>query len=129
MGDPNDRVQTRSVEYYQDSDGIVHGRFTVERSHLEDAIENIEAVRELAGGVKVPVFIDMRGVLVLEKEARDNHAGSVAAEVQSACALIIGSPVSRMIGNFFLGLNRPLCPTRLFTSPDDGMAWLRPAGA
>jgi hypothetical protein len=44
--------------------------------------------------------------------------------VFSATALIISSPLSRAIGNFFLGLNRTSMPTRLFTSEADALAWL-----
>ena len=38
---------------------------------------------------------------------------------------LIRSPLARAIGNFFRGLNKPLFPTRLFTSEPEAMAWLR----
>jgi hypothetical protein len=40
-------------------------------------------------------------------------------------ALLVGSPMSRAIGNFFIGLNKPLIPTRLFVSEPEALAWLR----
>jgi hypothetical protein len=30
-----------------------------------------------------------------------------------------------VLGNFYLGLNKPLVPTRLFTSEEEAQAWLR----
>ena len=45
--------------------------------------------------------------------------------VSAAVALLIGSPMSRVIGNFYLGFNRPQTPTRLFTDTDEAEAWLR----
>jgi hypothetical protein len=45
--------------------------------------------------------------------------------VESAAALLIGSPLTRAIGNFFMGLNKPLIPTRLFTSETEALAWLK----
>jgi hypothetical protein len=33
--------------------------------------------------------------------------------------------VARAIGNFFMGLNKPLIPTRLFTSEAEALGWLR----
>ena len=41
-----------------------------------------------------------------------------------AVALVIDSPLSRVLGNFFLGFNRPETPARLFTSVDEARAWL-----
>jgi len=35
------------------------------------------------------------------------------------------SPLSRAVGNIFLGVNRPLVPCRLFTSEPQALAWLR----
>jgi hypothetical protein len=39
-------------------------------------------------------------------------------------ALLVGSPVTRVIGNFFIGLNKPRWPVRLFRSESDALAWL-----
>ena len=41
-----------------------------------------------------------------------------------ATALLTSSPVSKTIGNFFMGLNKPLSPTRLFTNSDKAIQWL-----
>lgn len=40
-------------------------------------------------------------------------------------ALLIGSPVSRMIGNFFLGINRLRVPVRLFSDEAEALEWLK----
>ena len=42
-----------------------------------------------------------------------------------AQALVIDSGPSRVMGNFFLGLNKPRFPTKLFTSEAKAEAWLR----
>ena len=42
-----------------------------------------------------------------------------------AQAIIVDSPVSRLIGSFFLGLNKPPFPTKLFTSEADAVEWLK----
>jgi hypothetical protein len=33
--------------------------------------------------------------------------------------------LSRALGNFFLGLNKPSMPTRLFDDQEQALAWLR----
>ncbi len=35
-----------------------------------------------------------------------------------------GAPLSRAIGNIFMGLNKPDFPLRLFTSDAEALAWL-----
>ena len=41
------------------------------------------------------------------------------------CAVLVGHPVSRVLGNFFLGISRPAYPTRLFTDPAAAIGWLK----
>lgn len=68
---------------------------------------NITAVKSLARDVRVYF-------------ARPEHI-----EVHRAVALVVGSPLSRAIGNFFLGLNKPAMPMRLFTDEDEAVGWLK----
>jgi hypothetical protein len=52
-------------------------------------------------------------------------AGPAATAVTVAVALVTSSPLSRVLGNFFLGFNKPQTPARLFASIDDAEVWLR----
>jgi hypothetical protein len=67
----------------------------------------------------------MTGLVAMDREARLFFAGEETAKVESAAALIIDSLLSRAIGNFFMGLNKPIIPTRLFTSEAEALAWLK----
>ncbi len=53
------------------------------------------------------------------------YANERTASIQRATALLIDSPVSRVIANFFMGLNRPLSPTRVFTEQTQAIRWLQ----
>jgi hypothetical protein len=46
-------------------------------------------------------------------------------DLVSAVALVAGTPLSRMMGNFFLGVNKPPYPTRLLDSETPALAWLQ----
>ena len=72
--------------------------------------------------------MDVRSTQVTEiaKEARDYFANERTAAIQRATALLTNSPVSRVIGNFFMGLNKPISPTKLFTDPQRAIEWLQP---
>lgn len=92
---------------------------------LDDARENIEAVKQLANGRLVPVLVDIRSSKGADKGARDFFSGKEATETQSACALLVGSLVSQLIGNFFLGLNKTKFPIQVFTSEQKAEEWLK----
>lgn len=51
--------------------------------------------------------------------ARKERSGRALAE-----AYVIESQAQRIIGNMYIILNRPVVPTRLFTSTDDARDWL-----
>ena len=61
----------------------------------------------------------------LSREARHYYASDEAAKVARAVALIVGTPVSRVLGNFYLGLSNPHLPTRLFSSEGEALEWLK----
>lgn len=91
---------------------------------LTDAQENVAALAALGGGKRSRVLIDMRGVRSQSRESRQYFAGPEAEKATRAVALMIGSPVSRVLANFFLRLTPQRIPTSLFTSEDAAIAWL-----
>ena len=122
------KVETSTQKlFWDDENEIVWGELFAKQLTEEDAKENIDAqesVRDGMNRVKTRVLIDMTEVTEITKEARDYFANERTASIQRATALLIGSSVSRLIGNFFLGLNKPISPTRLFTNPHKAIRWL-----
>lgn len=95
-------------------------------SELDDAIANVAAVAQLAAGKPRPLLLDMRAhAASASRECRDYYAGSEAQRVNLAAAMLVRSNVSRVLGNFFLGLNKTRFPFRMFTDVDEAVAWLR----
>ncbi len=120
---PPNAIRTRSCALWFD-------RFVYARFHDgaevtgTDAHENLLVTAQLTGGRRVPVLVDLRPVRSQSAESRAKFAGADATRVSLAVALVVGSPLSRMIGNFYLGFNRPASPTRLFNSILDAEEWL-----
>jgi hypothetical protein len=92
---------------------------------LADARDNVALCLRMNAGKRRPVLVDLRVVKSQTADARAYLAGPEGSEVCQAVALLIGSPLSRVMGNFYLGLNKPEVPTRLFTSEQEAQAWLR----
>jgi hypothetical protein len=118
-------VRLRTGTFWKE-DGVLRGEcFEGVEETLEDAKEQIALQRKMLDGTRLPFLMDIRRVRSLSLEARAYFAGVESAQVFRATALLVSSPLSRAIGNFFLGLNRAQMPTRLFTSEDEALAWLR----
>lgn len=120
-------IETRTERIWLGPDGVVRGEARAGLTMvLDDAVENVAAVARLAQGARVPLLLDLRAYASsASREAREYYAGPENAKVNIAVGILIRSSVGRLIGNFFIGLNRTLFPTRLFSSPEEALAWLR----
>ena len=94
------------------------------RVTIAEARENVEAVAKVGDGVPSPVFIDVRPLSTIDRDSRQYFVGDEAGEVTSATALLVDSPMSRVIGNFFIGVNRSEWPVRMFSGESEAMVWL-----
>ena len=90
-----------------------------------DAREINKILAKLSGGRKKPLLADIRQIKSVTRGARSYFAGDVYNEIIQAAAAIISSPLSRIIGNLFLGINKPPYPMKLFTSKSEAIEWLR----
>lgn len=116
-------MRTRTCALWLDR--FVYGRFHDGAEVTgDDARENLRATSALVQGRPTPVIVDLRPIRSQTAEARAAFAGPEATRVTRACALVIESPLSRVLGNFYLGFNRPASPTRLFNSVADAEAWV-----
>jgi hypothetical protein len=120
------RYETRAHVVWMDEEGIVR---TLTKPQAEVTLEDAELFVRRASdwyqGRRHPVLIDLQGIRSISREARAYYAGPETARVSSACALLVKSPMARVVGNFFMGLNQSIVPTRLFTSEAAAVEWLR----
>jgi len=86
-----------------------------------------KVLKEYAGNVEHNHIIDLKGVGSVDKSARDHFSKSRESETArtKAVAIIVSSPVSRVIANFFIGFNKPKRPVRIFNSVDEAKKWFR----
>lgn len=103
--------------------------YTVVKSNaiveISDAIENTGAVKELSEGKIYPLLVNLNEIKSITKEARDHFSMKDRTPGVSAIGLVIKSPASTIIGNFFLGLNKSMVPVKLFTNEEKAIAWLK----
>lgn len=92
---------------------------------LDDAIENSKAVNSLYRGSKFPLLVDSRCVKSMSVEARKYLSVNNRSTHISAFAVVVSSPLSRIIVNFFFRMQRTGVPARVFTNESYAMEWLR----
>ena len=92
---------------------------------LETAKKHFAVCTKLARGKKESILVDLRNIKSANYEGRQYFASEAASKITKASAVIVSSPVSKMIGNFFIGLNKPPFPTKIFTSELKAMRWLK----
>jgi hypothetical protein len=109
-------MRTRICSFVLDERGFVRAKLdTGAQLELQDAREAVAATWRVAGERRRPVLVDMSGLAGQTREARLYFVSDEAVERYSAVAILVGSPVSRVIGTFFLKLAEHRVPTRLFS--------------
>lgn len=101
---------------------IIHPRGS--RIDLDDVLWIRTRHQQIAGSKKLPVLVDARNVRSMSLTARRAAAGPDIARITSRMVVLVGGPVSAVIGNFFMRVARPPYPTRLFTDLEAAEAWL-----
>ena len=122
----NEAVITKTARFRLWEDGIIRGIILSEDEHiLAHAEENSEAVTKVSNGMRCPLYMDISRCKSVTRDARAHYAKGDAGNRLTACALLVGSYVSKIIGNFFLSISKPIYPTRLFTNEAESIEWLR----
>jgi hypothetical protein len=117
-------IELDAAKMRRREDGVLH---VVLADDLDLTLETCRAmnaaVQQLAQGPSL-ILSDLRG---MRSSGILQMRYAVAPEVIGVIrrlALVVGSPVSRTLGNVFVALAKPPYPTRLFTDEDAAVAWL-----
>jgi hypothetical protein len=69
-------------------------------------------------------LVDVRNMLFIDSKTRAYAAAQYRKHVAGQ-AILIDSKISSYFANIFLKFSQPKVPTRLFTSEDEALRWLR----
>lgn len=91
---------------------------------LPDALQNHETIKSLTGNDRYLVLVDGRVNLSVSRDARAFSAQSRETENCIASAFLITSTANKLIGNFYININRPSIPTKIFSTEEKAVQWL-----
>ena len=118
--------ETRTATVALNGEGIITVRVRAGAAQtIADAEANLAAALQLRNGQRRPILVDISRAVPLDAEVRRYYSGPVLQGFSALALLIHASPLGRMIGNVYLRIANTAIPTRLFTSEDSAVAWLR----
>lgn len=91
-------------------------------------VNEIKEVREtneaLAEGKPYVVLFEIGNYALVSKEAREFGAKQELGELRKAMAIIVNSLSHRILANFFINVNKPPTPTKVFNDKAKALEWL-----
>lgn len=90
----------------------------------DDARTNLEVARQITGGMRIPILLDIRNTGTLSREARMVYVGQEGVSTAAALAIVADSAFTRVVGNIFIRLAKTSYPVKLFSSPETALEWL-----
>lgn len=110
---------------WMEDDGIVRTRVKPGAEiDLKMARENSKAVNSFFTGSKFPLLVDTRAIKSMTRDARQHFTIRNRDSHVNRLAIVIKSPVSKVIANFFMGVNKPDVPSKIFNSEEKAITWL-----
>ncbi|MDH5606154.1 MAG: hypothetical protein OEY93_04645 [Anaerolineae bacterium] len=120
-----ERFETVGSFIWVDGEGILHIIVKPKVVLTQQTImEDIVIYEKVCADSPRPLLINLDNISQMDRSAR-SIASREMPRFASATAMVIGSPVSRVLGNLFLGFSRPAIPVQLFEDEVAALAWLR----
>jgi hypothetical protein len=92
---------------------------------LKDAEAIVETIKEMGNGITFLNLVETGEDADVDREVRAYSASKEANVYTKADAVLVRSFAQRMIGNFYISFNKPIKPTKIFTSKKDAIKWLK----
>jgi hypothetical protein len=90
----------------------------------EDLIELKKISSELAGNKPYVILVTSGELVSFSKEARELSASKAFITNALAKGIVVDSTAKKIIGNFYLKVNKPFLQTKLFSEKEKALKWL-----
>lgn len=106
-------------------DGIIRmDMHPVEEITVNDQKAIMDVIHEIGGGRSFCNLVVFKQYVNVDEEARQFSASPEGNIYTIADAFVINSVALKLVGNFYMQVNKPVKPTRIFTNEKDAIAWL-----
>jgi hypothetical protein len=106
--------------------GILVGHYT-QKLHINLAIAHdiVSSRLAFAKGKSYPTMIISHGIISMDRPAREYLSSASATKGLIATAIVVNSEFHRIVGNFFISVNRTPMPVRIFRDVARAEKWLQ----
>ena len=105
--------------------GIIENRILDgHQMEVEDVLELKQANIQLSEGKPYAVLVTFGHLTEVSKESRELIASKDFVKNTVAKALLVNNIGHRLVGNFYLSVNRPAIRTHVFTNREQAIEWL-----
>lgn len=121
-----EQITVTSILRYNEAENIILLQ-TFPGAHIDvpQAMENREAASRLCGKRKAGMLVVGTSEITTTPPMRELCATAEYNENVFAIALVSPLATMKILGNFYLRINRPAVITRFFTTPEAARNWLR----
>ncbi len=113
-----------SVNFRSDGLAWIHIK-TSNDVEIKHVVEVVSALEKFGKGKKFPLLITTQKFTLPSPEARAYIATPESDPFASAEAYVIQSFSQKLVGNIYISFNKPARPTRIFTSEEKAIEWLK----
>mgnify|MGYP001035150699 CR=1 FL=1 len=117
-------IHTQFVDF-EVTDDLILSTINVSHVDLEVAITSVNERLKLSQGKPGYVMVDIRNVRSTTKDAREFLNSEKASENVAAMAIVINSPVGKMLASFYISLNKPSYQSKIFVNREKAVQWLK----
>jgi hypothetical protein len=119
-------IEPRIGRLWRDGDGLLRMVILPDvLINVEDARGILAAMRELTGGPAAVVVVDLPRYANADPDTRRFFGGPEAVSALKAIAMIVHSPVMRVVVSFLVRLSGAPFPVQLFSEEASAVAWAR----
>lgn len=107
-------------------DGIIHV-FYKEHTELDVKLqlEMLDVYIQLCGNKQYPFIFEAEEYITVTKEARDNALSLEDQSPLSMSAILVKNLAHKLIADFYLKINKPRRPYKVFKDFQEGINWLK----
>jgi hypothetical protein len=92
---------------------------------LKDGQEMVKAFAEIGEGNKFPLLFIAGDFALATSEARYYASGKEANQYTLASVFVVRNIAQKLMGNAYITFNKPITPTRILTSEEEAIKWLK----
>jgi hypothetical protein len=106
-------------------DGIFHVYYKAYTElDVKLQLEILDVFIKVCGSKKHPFIFEAAEYVTITKEARDNATSLEDLSPLSMSAVIVQNIAYKLISDFYLKINKPKAPYKVFKNFEDGIDWL-----